>query len=299
LTDIPITGPGIIPCTTPAQYTTLPDLLDVNYNWSVSPGLQIISGQGTATVTISGLPNNQYGSGILTLTLSSPTKGRIRTYTVSKNITIYTGVNISGTYNSPTNSAEPLVHYYTPPKQFPTQWNSACIAFVTNLSVPSNTTVTWSGSGDPGVYWYQTGKNIFCSFSAVGQTAGFRVYVTNSCGTSEESYTFKCTTMASCGVTPQFSGGGEIMLSPNPANNNITVSLKDKTESIQKITAESTQRAIKEIRIVDKMGNVKQTSNYAGTINNISLNVSSLKADVYTIQVFDGQSWYSEKFIKN
>ena len=47
------------------------------------------------------------------------------------------------------------------------------------------------------------------------------------------------------------------------------------------------------------MGNVKETFKYADRVNNTSLNVSSLKTDVYTIQVFDGQSWYSEKFIKN
>ena len=90
LADIAITAPSIIACTTPTQYTTIGNLEGVTYTWSVSPGLQILSGQGTASVSISGLSGNQYGSGILTLTLNTPTKGLIKTKTITKNITINT-----------------------------------------------------------------------------------------------------------------------------------------------------------------------------------------------------------------
>lgn len=141
---------------------------------------------------------------------------------ITKNITAYSGtINITGTYNSPTNSAEPIATFS--PKQLPPQYNPACIAFV---------------------------------------------------------------------VTPQFAGGGGIMLSPNPASNNLMVSFGENTNN-------NSQKAIKEIRIIDKMGNIKQTLKYVDAVKNISLNISMLKSDVYIVQVFDGQTWYSEKFMKN
>lgn len=288
LTDIPINGPNLIACTTPSQYVTLPGLLDVTYEWTVSAGLQIISGQGTSTVTISGLPGNNYGSGTLTLILRSPTKGRIRFYTTSKDITISTGGNgsITGTYNSPTNSTEPLIP--RPPKTLNPPVNAACIAFSTNMAIPPGSTVDWYGTtSSPDIIWYQTGKDIFCNFTAVNQTADLKISVTNVCGTSSASYRFECTTTNSCGITPL-----RVILSPNPASSNLRVSLEEKT-------GKSTQKTIREIRIIDKMGNAKQTLKYAGGVKTISVNVSLLIPDVYTIRIFDGESWLTEKFIKN
>ena len=287
LTDIPINGSNLISCTTPTVYQTLPGLLDVNYEWSVSAGLQIISGQGTSAVTISGLPNNNYGSGTLTLTLRSPTKGRIRYYTTSKNITISTGGNgsITGTYNSPTNRTEPLIPL---PKFDLTTFTEACIAFETKIAVPFGSTVSWNGSTSSNdITWYQSGDNIFCNFTALDQTAVFTVRITNSCGTATANYRFKCITTTSCGITPL-----RVILSPNPASSNLLVSLDDKNDK-------GAQKTLQQVRIIDKMGNIKQTLNYAGGIKKASLNISLLKPDIYTIQVFDGQSWLAEKFIKN
>ncbi len=288
LTDIPINGPNIIACTTPTQYTAVPGLLGVTYQWMVSAGLQIISGQGTGAVTISGLSNNGYGSGILTLNLTSPTKGYNRFYTVSKNIIISTGGSITGTYNSPTNSAQPLVP--RPPKNL-TQFNAACIAFVTNMAIPSGSTVAWSGTtSSPDIIWYQNGNDVFCNFTAVNQTADLTISITNSCGPSNTRFRFMCTTTNSCGVTPL--GPVQVTVSPNPSNNNVMVSLESNANN-------SNKKGIQEIRIIDKMGNIKQIRKYENGVKSQLLNVSFLIPDLYTILVFDGTSWVSKKFIKN
>lgn len=287
LTNIPINGPNSISCTTPQQYSTLPGLLDVTYTWTVSAGLQILSGQGTANVTISGFPNNQFGSGTLTLTLASPTKGRTRTYTVSKAITIGTGGNgsITGTYNSPTSETEPLspVANNVPPPV-----NPSCIAFSTNMTLPANSTVSWAGTtSSPQVSWYQSGDNIWCYFTTLGQTATFTATITNSCGTFTESFLFECVTYNSCGIIAQ-----RVALSPNPATSSLLVALEEKGDKTKK-------RDISELRVLDKLGNVKLTRKYGKGQKNVSLDVSALPADVYTIMVHDGKDWTTEKFIKN
>jgi hypothetical protein len=51
LTDTKIDGPNSIVCTNSAQYSTFAGLLDIIYEWTVTAGLQILSGQGTAYVT--------------------------------------------------------------------------------------------------------------------------------------------------------------------------------------------------------------------------------------------------------
>lgn len=289
LTEIPINGPAVISCTSPTQYTTLAGLLDVTYTWTVSSGLQILSGQGTASVTISGLPNNQFGSGTLTLTLNSPTKGRIRVYTTSKNITINTGGagSISGTYASPSSNTELLV---SPINRFDlTTFNAACLTVVTNMTIPWGATVSWTGSANSSeVTWYQSANNLVIYFNALNQTADMKIDVTTSCGTTSAAYRFKCTSTTSCGgISPL-----RVALSPNPASSSIQISLEEKADKTKK-------RDIREVQLIDKMGNLKLKNNYGSGQKIIYLNVSSFPADVYTIQIFDGHLWTSEKFIKN
>jgi hypothetical protein len=293
LTDIPINGPSVISCTTPFAYSTLPGLLDVTYQWTVSAGLQIISGQGTAAVTISGLPGNQYGSGTLTLTLTSPTKGTTRVYAVSKNITINTGGSgsISGTYNSQTSSTQPLV---SPIDRFDlTTYNNACLSLVTNMTnIPSGATVVWSGStSSPDITWYQSGNDIVCFFTDLNQTADMRITVTTSCGETSARYRFKCVTYSSCGGPIQTL----VTASPNPVSGTLRISLEE-SKGIQQ---EKSTKSIQEIRIIDKFGNIKRTLKYGkNQMKEVSIDLSDLSPNVYTALVYDGHSWIPIKIIK-
>ncbi len=282
LTDIPINGPNTIACTTPTQFSTLPNLLDVTYEWSVSTGLQIISGQGTSTVTISGFPNNNIGAGFLTLTLRSPTKGRVRIYTTSKQIFLSNG-SVLGYYNSPTNSSEPLAPF----SRFNQATNNTCISVATNMVIPAGSTVTWSGPANTSeIIWGQSGNNANIYFTGLNQTIILSLSVTNSCGTTTLNYRFTCTSTNSCGIAPL-----RVALSPNPSSSKMQVALTEKLNT-------NFKRDILEIRIIDKSGNLKFKSSYGGGQKNIRLNILMLPPDVYTILVFDGRTWTTEKFIK-
>lgn len=283
LTEIPINGPSTIACTTPTQFSTLPNLLDVIYEWTVTNGLQIISGQGTSTVTISGFPNNNVGSGFLTLTLRSPTKGRTRIYTTSKQIFLSNG-SVLGYYNSPTNSSQPLAPF----SRLNQTTNNTCISVATNMIIPAGSTVTWSGPANTSeIIWGQSGNNANIYFTGLNQTIILSLSVTNSCGTTTLNYRFTCTSTNSCGITPL-----RVAISPNPSSSNMQVSLADKVNSNFKMD-------ISEIRILDKSGNLKFKKTYGGGQKNINLNILTLPPDVYTILVFDGRTWTTEKFIKN
>lgn len=203
---------------------------------------------------------------------------------VAKEILIGKPNSTTGTYNSPSNSSETLVpvgHWDL------TTYNEACIAFVTNISAPGATNVQWIGPSDGDVYWIQSGDNVYCSFSAVGQTIVLTLKATYSCGTVMKNYRFKCITTTNCGIQAQ-----RVIIAPNPAKTNINVSLVQNTKA-------SLQQSFQKVRIIDKMGSLKQNNQYNSGTKSASVNISILPPDVYTIQVFDGKEWYSGKFIKN
>ncbi len=86
-----------------------------------------------------------------------------------------------------------------------------------------------------------------------------------------------------CGTSLKYKedfdcSGGWFVVSPNPSSSDLRV------ESIS-------ETSIREIRIIDKMGNVKFLSKYPDNTKIASLNVSLLRTDVYNIQVFDGKTW--------
>lgn len=60
----------------------------------------------------------------------------------------------------------------------------------------------------------------------------------------------------------------------------------------------SQKKEIREIRIVDKLGTIKQKINYGKGILSAQLNVSHFSSDIYSISAFDGKQWHTTKFIK-
>ena len=52
------------------------------------------------------------------------------------------------------------------------------------------------------------------------------------------------------------------------------------------------------IRIVDKMGHIKKTLNGNG-FDEMTIDLSSLPTDIYTILVFNGKEWISKQINKN
>jgi hypothetical protein len=84
------------------------------------------------------------------------------------------------------------------------------------------------------------------------------------------------------------NGGGfsTFSVSPNPTSGDVQVSATDATTMI------------KEIRVSDKIGTIKRRFVYNLRNKAVKINLSSLPADVYYLQIFDGTKWSTKSIIK-
>ncbi len=157
----------------------------------------------------------------------------------------------------------------------------------TVTDITANASVTWADAGNSGgVTWNQIGNNLRFYFSDIDQWAFFSVTITNSCGTINLRYRFNSTAATTCGG-PLL----RVSVSPNPSTNMVNITLTEK-EGLKN------KKEIKQIKIVDKLGNTKQVKDYNNLLD-ANVDVANLPMDIYTIMVFDGKQWYSTKFIKN
>lgn len=267
LTDITIDGPGTVGCTILGVFSTLPNLLGVTYQWAVTAGTQINSGQGTSSVNISSI-NSSISSGTLTLTLRSPAKGRTRIYTVAKQITFGTPP-ISLT--SSTNGCSGVYQLWNIVNNTPTygsNWNWSVGSLGTNSQIiinnPTSPGTTLSVKGGGSV------RLNYTDLCGVARTDGVTVY--SSCG------------------------GFGLVVSPNPAQDNINVSLLpvDNSQTIAGVTTES----LKQLRVVESNGKtimslfevntnmlVKQWKHNESNTQNYNLKINGLRKGIYILQV--------------
>lgn len=81
-------------------------------------------------------------------------------------------------------------------------------------------------------------------------------------------------------------GGGNFRISPNPSSNTVYVDGKDKNKTI------------KEVRLIDKSGNLKVAKVFSGSSMLEVIQIDNLLPDIYTILIFDGLNWESKQVIK-
>lgn len=278
-----ITGNKILLCAGEiATYSVTNPLTNMIYNWTPSSTfLQVISGQGTPSVTIQhNGPSTYQGNYTINCTASSAC------YNINiPDKTIYVGKQlIRGWYNSPTNSSQPMASS----GRFEFNWNDVCYGEYINASMDvwPGTTMTWEDAGNSGgVTWWQNGNNLQFYFSGPDQYAYFRAYATNACGTNNALFRFR-SVEGECGGPPL-----RMSIAPNPANDKAEVFLFENNDKYRK-------KEIFEIRVMDKIGNVIRREKYSKGTKSVVLDVSELKTDVYLIMVFDGIKWTSGKFIK-
>ncbi|MCF6184224.1 MAG: T9SS type A sorting domain-containing protein, partial [Bacteroidales bacterium] len=93
-------------------------------------------------------------------------------------------------------------------------------------------------------------------------------------------------------VNVSSGGGGGILLSPNPADNILTVEInKSKTPD----NLNNTDSKTSELRIYDKMMNLKMKKAFKGTKTKI--NVRNLKQGVYILQIISGNKNFKKEII--
>ncbi|MBN8788470.1 MAG: T9SS type A sorting domain-containing protein [Terrimonas sp.] len=257
---ISITGPASL-CTS-ATYS-VPAITGATYIWTAIPGNSVtFSGTGNSRTAT----RNANYSGNVTLTVTITVNG---CGSVTPTLPIVAGTAtpgpISWTWNAPPNR----VHLYVD-------------------AVPNATSYQWYLNGtlksttSSNTYDLPMSGNVSC-----GNFYYFGVKAVGSCGTSQESYVGA--TMPSCDEG--------LMISPNPAADNVKVELSAANVTIAAKTNSSTTAAIREVVVYDKLGVVRLRKKFsqANAVQTVSL--SSLPNDVYTLQVFDGQTWRTGKIV--
>lgn len=113
------------------------------------------------------------------------------------------------------------------------------------------------------------------------------VQAKNACGASGPSETRAFTVgpvPSSCGGGSG-GGGGIMLVAPNPATDAMTVQTTN-------------NKTFTQLRIIDKMGNVKKEFRYPAHTKKVTLRIAELPADIYRLQAFDGKTWTTVTFSK-
>ncbi|MFC5283952.1 T9SS type A sorting domain-containing protein [Pedobacter alpinus] len=130
-------------------------------------------------------------------------------------------------------------------------------------------------------------------------------------GSFLSTYNWPCTSdgegltvvaVTSCGATAPVYGGNyspicygsrsssNVELFPNPASTTVNIKLADilLEQTNQTTTSVSSLTAITQIRVIDKVGNVKKVVEYSKDNINTTLDISDLIPDVYYLDITDG-----------
>jgi len=256
-----MTGPDQIVCATNVQYSVSIRFVGATYTWTVSNNLQIISGQGTPTLTVRGNGGSS-ATGSIGLVVRTPTRGRVRAVTFNKTITVGALPIWPRLILAPYN-----MQYLNPANSV----NTVCISqrdIQLDFSGATNLQA-WAYSGP-----YVTsisGTMIYWAYDKYNYTQTLRVEYDLPCGHIVQFVTLQNTCNAYY-----------YSMSPNPAMSTITVTAKDKGT-----TASTTDKTITEVNIYDQQGTLKKKQKF-GKIKTATINISDLKTGIYFIEIVDG-----------
>jgi hypothetical protein len=142
-------------------------------------------------------------------------------------------------------------------------------------SGPAVSSWLWTVDNPSSGSWYIHNPSSPSTLVDVSGGGGISVTATNTCGNTRTSVTI----YSNCGFS--------IMASPNPATDNITVTVD---ESKNVTGANQKKVMIYQINVLDISGNLRKQYKYAGVRNSV-VSLSGLPGGTYTIQAFDGASW--------
>jgi hypothetical protein len=261
-------------CTSSAySVTNIP--LNSSVTWSVTPSGIVTLTQANNRATLTRVTN-----GLVTLRATVLNACGGTSLLVSKPVTsgnpfptgVTTAVSNSTNFTGPLQSS---VSFFMP------AGNSGLATF--NITDTRFSSFNWTPVSIPsGASWQTFGAlrqqlniNITANGAAFTQTtATVRLSAQGPCGAYTSN--FSATAVVSSASSPAFS------ISPNPAASTVTVNAKS-----DELNTDAQTGAISEIRIYDMQGNLKKTQKFGG-VTTAQIDVSSLKPDIYIIDVFDG-----------
>jgi hypothetical protein len=265
-----ITGPALL-CSGAATYQLNPAMYYTTYNWSISNTVAVPDNFHKPTMTLT-----QSMSGLLDISLAL---SRCTSNTNNKVKGISVGKVVSGYFSGPSSQGDLI--------EDGTGTNYGTEGYYTvHISNPANYTPTWTYLTGTVSTWYVNAWNELVFYLPASGDAMFQLDINTDCGPATYYYDFV-----------ENGGFGYYTLSPNPASSQINLYVDDRKLSRMK-TGRAADQNIQQVIISDKTGNTVLQQRFPANTRNASLNISSLKLDMYTIRVFNGKKWTAMKFIK-
>jgi len=265
LSPLSISGEDFIGCPAPDIPFSVPNLPGCTYFWEHSSNIMLVSGQNSSTAVFRNISSLQTDAGWVRVTIND-IKGRNRTQSVTRNVQLLSKTPKPGTIDWLWDVPPHRVTLSVEPVPGATSYN-----WYLNSNFKANTSTEY--------YQLPMTGNVQC-----GQFYYFAVAAVGTCGTSEQSYIGAY--MPECDEY--------LVIMPNPASDYVIVSLRnDKGNTLKSKSPTSIQR----VEIIDKTGVMKRSQQFTQAANQVTISVSGLPGDVYTIRIFDGKKWHTAKII--
>lgn len=317
LSPLQITGSPVI-CTQSTSYQySLPNLVGCTYFWSSNnPSVQIIAGQGTATITVqlvstpsnttawlTGVINDSKGSfpsgrraeTNIKITIGLPNAYTYTPYITQGNNTTYMSEFCNKLTYLCTNNFNDVEKSGTISSNILSPNNYCASGYITD---PTATSITWcvaqTSSGSFHGYYNFIGNQFQVGINAnyTSEWVILKCTRSNDCGSSDSYYKFYVTGQCVCPglpyceiITDPFTYKEKFTISPNPTNGQFNISL----------TSNDKNASIKEVIIKNKMGIAVFQKTFTNNQKQQTINLFSKTTDIYFIELYDGNEWTTQK----
>lgn len=270
------TGSNLL-CNQQTKVYTLTDncnTSDFTITWSVTGSLQIVSGQGSTSVSIKGT-SSAPSTGTITLTLDFACEDDDLVETMSVNV------------GKPGTTASTPIFINTP------SFNQACIEATSTMTTGPGIAPGQSFTWDFGAWGsYVTGyagagnksPNFYLDYSAP-TSATVKVSISNSCGSGTQN----------SGLFSTIDCYSSYRISPNPVTNHVQITADDKKGLLMKRAKKS---KIYGVEVVDQNSRKQISKKYKAGLTDTNLDLSQLVPGIYTVSIFDGKRWYPYQVVK-
>lgn len=270
-----LSGPLMVCSTGTYTVTSTYPLQFVNIAWSCPDGrLAITSGQGTPAITVSKV-------------YSGPE-------TVTVVLTDFCGNQT--TYTLPVTSGAPVVSLNSSP-------NGSCSGpyqtwYLNNEPSSDGSGWQWTvGYVSSGGSLYISSPNASSTYVDVKGGGTVNLSYTDLCGVVEQN---SVTIYSECPTTDVAA----FSIAPNPTNGMVTISSTapvqlEKSASVERQSAASTmtRKSIYQVRVLSQTGTILKQYAYSGGTLSTTVDLGGLANGVYTVQIFDNNTWTSQQVL--
>lgn len=148
----------------------------------------------------------------------------------------------------------------------------------------------WTPEGGYDYSWHIASNELEINVQSDGYAA-FEMDISGECGTISDTYIF----------VPD--GSDDYIVSPNPAQNTITITANNKSKTAESMKfetpASSTTNTIQLVKIFDISGKLRKQQIFSGNPLQVQMDISGLASGIYFVVISDGKHQETQKLVIN